>query len=273
MMLAATLVLGAMVGLALVFVGTGGGTFAVPLLAFVLHLSLASSVPIALLAIGLTAVLGAGAGLLEGRVRYRAALFVGATGMALAPVGGWLAQRLPEAPLTVAFALVMGSSAVAMYRRCGTRGTQAGQGSFERNLPSISSARSGRLVWTWPCAARLGGTGMASGMLSGLLGVSGGFVIVPALTRYSDLTAQSILFTSQAVIALVSLTAVGAAIARGGMAWSIALPFAGGTVGAMLLARPFIRRISGLRVQRAFAGLSGAVALVLLTRGMAGVTT
>ena len=60
-------------------------------------------------------------------------------------------------------------------------------------------------------------TGLLSGLLSGLLGVGGGFVIVPALGRYTNLEMKSIVATSLAVIALVSVSGVGAAIGHGGV--------------------------------------------------------
>ena len=74
-----------------------------------------------------------------------------------------------------------------------------------------------RLTWTLPCARALTGTGLLSGLTSGLLGVGGGFVIIPALTRYTDLNPRSIQRTSLAVIALVSLSGVTAAALKGSL--------------------------------------------------------
>ena len=70
-------------------------------------------------------------------------------------------------------------------------------------------------------------TGLLSGLLSGLLGVGGGFVVVPALTRYTNLNTQSVIATSLGVIALVSGGSVAAAAVGGSIAWPIAVPFAG----------------------------------------------
>ena len=111
-------------------------------------------------------------------------------------------------------------------------------------------------------------TGVVSGMLSGLLGVGGGFVIVPALTRYSDLAADSVVSTSLAVIALVSISGVASATLHGSMPWPIAWPFAVGAMVALLAGRRLAGRFSGPTLQRCFAVLSAVVALMLLVRGV-----
>jgi uncharacterized membrane protein YfcA len=258
--------LGTLIGFTLALTGAGGGILAVPLLVFALHQQVAQAAPVGLLAVGFAAMLGAALGLREGKVRYRAALLIGGTGMLAAPLGVWLSERLPNPPLTILFALVMAYSARSMYRRSlqvpGTTRPLA-------QPPCVRDPGTGRFIWTRPCAQVLSITGLSSGMLSGLLGVGGGFVIVPALTRYSDLAADGIVNTSLAVIALVSVSGVASAAARGAVNWDIALPFAGGAMLALVVGRQFAQRLAGPRLQRFFAWLSAAVALMLLLRSAA----
>ena len=258
--------LGAIVGATWALTGAGGGILAVPLLVFSLHLGLAESAPVGLLAVGLAAAVGAVLGLREGRVRYRAAMVIGGAGMLLAPLGVWMAQRVPNGPLTLAFALVLGWSARGMYLR--SLAPSAAPASRAEQPPCVRNPCTGRFIWTRPCAMALASTGMASGMLSGLLGVGGGFVIVPALTRYSDLTADSIVSTSLAVIALVSISGVASASLHGSMPWAIAAPFAIGAMVALLAGRRVAGRFSGPMLQRCFAALSALVAVMLLVRGV-----
>jgi hypothetical protein len=125
-----------------------------------------------------------------------------------------------------------------------------------------------RLTWTTPCAWALAGTGAVAGLLSGLLGVGGGFVIVPSLGHYTNLTARSIVATSLAVIALVSMGGVAAAAWQGAIDWRVAGPFAAGAVAALLAARPVAARLAGARLQQAFAVISAVVALLLLARSL-----
>ena len=263
------LVLGAVVGLILALAGAGGGILAVPLLVFGLHLSILEAAPVGLIAVGAASAFGAVLGLRDGLVRYRAAAVIGITGMLLAPVGVRLARLIPNAPLTVAFSIVLAWVAWRMFNQA--RRTVAGEAESphaQSRLPCVLNPNEGRLVWTLPCAWALAGTGAVSGVLSGLLGVGGGFVIVPSLSRYTNLAARSIFATSLAVIALVSAGGVAAAAWQGSIAWPIAGPFAVGAVVALLAGRLMAARLAGARLQQAFAVTSGAVSLLLLARGL-----
>jgi uncharacterized protein len=259
--------LGALVGLLLALTGAGGGILAVPLLVFALHLGVAEAAPIGLLAVGLAAAMSATLGLRDGVVRYRAAILMGGLAMVLAPLGVAAAQRVPDTPLTIAFAAVLALSAWRMWQRA-MQAIHARAAAARAALPCVLDARDGRLVWTRPCAQALALTGVAAGLLSGLLGVGGGFVIVPALTRFTELSARSVVATSLAVIALASIGGVGAAAWHGAIAWDIALPFAIGSVAASLLARAIAARVAGPRLQQGFAVISACVAVLLLVRGL-----
>jgi uncharacterized protein len=261
------LTLGAAVGLILALSGAGGGILAVPLLVFGLHLSIAQSAPIGLIAVGIASALGAVLGLRDGLVRYRAAALIGLVGMALAPLGVHLARIVPNEPLTIGFAFVLAFVALRMLRM--SFGASAADGGGRTgDCPCLLDARSGRLRWTWRCARSLAGTGVVSGILSGLLGVGGGFVIVPALTRFTNLTTRSIMASSLAVIALVSVGGVGAAALQGSVMWPVALPFAAGAALALLAGRLLAARLQGAHLQRAFAVTSLLVALLMVAKGL-----
>ena len=266
------LALGGAVGFILALTGAGGGILAVPLLVFGLHMSLKQAAPVGLIAVGLSAGVGAVLGLREGIVRYRAAALIGSVGMLFAPVGLWLAQRLPNAPLTIGFSVVLLYTAWRTYRQSlkpaalSPTACAAGDGSAP-DLPCLLNSASGRIHWTMPCARALAATGMVSGVLSGMLGAGGGFVIVPALTRNTNLAAHSILATSLAVITLVSASGVFAASMGGMVAWDIAAPFGLGAVGALLAGRVLARRLKGARLLQAFAAVSAAVSVLLFAKG------
>ena len=263
------LALGAIVGLILALTGAGGGILAVPLLVFGLHLSIAQAAPVGLIAVGAASAFGAVLGLREGLVRYRAAALIGITGMLLAPLGVHLARLIPNEPLMVAFALVLAWVALRMFnqaRRTAVGTTESPHAPSQ--LPCVLNPGEGRLIWTLPCAWALAATGAVSGILSGLLGVGGGFVIVPSLSRYTNLATRSILATSLAVIALVLVGGVSAAAWQGAIAWAIALPFAAGAIAALLAGRLIAARLAGAHLQKAFAITSGAVSLLLLARGL-----
>jgi uncharacterized membrane protein YfcA len=99
--------LGVFVGMMMALTGAGGGILSVPLLVFGLNLSVAGAGPIGLLAIAVAGSLGAINGLRTKLLRYRAALVMAGLGIVLAPIGVYLAQRIPNQPLMIAFAVVL----------------------------------------------------------------------------------------------------------------------------------------------------------------------
>lgn len=254
--------LGALIGVVLAFTGAGGGILAIPLLVLGLHLPLHQAGPVGLAAVGIASAVGAVVGLRSQIVRYRAAMLIGTMGMLLAPAGVTLAQYLPNRPLLVAFALLM----CWMAWNTLWPSTPKPQVSAEQSLPCRVGHAGGRLVWTSSCVRALAGTGALSGLLSGLLGVGGGFVIVPALIRHTDLDIRSVQATSLAVIALVSISGVIAAVWHGTMNWSVAAPFSAGATIAMLLGQRFAQRLSAVYLKQAFAWVSMLVAGMMLLR-------
>lgn len=261
--LALVMTLGALIGMVMALTGAGGGVLAIPLLVFGLHLPVQQAAPVALVAVGLAALIAAALGLRQRIVRYRAAALIGSVGMLIAPLGVMLAQWLPNRPLLGAFALVLMYSAWRMLQ--GAESTVALSESVLCRVNEVDH----RLTWTAPCARALAGTGVIAGLLSGLLGVGGGFVIVPALRRHTDLEIRSIQATSLAVIALVSTSGVAAATFHGPVLWAVALPFAAGSVMALLVGQQLARRLDAGRLQQAFAWFSVLVALLMLARAFA----
>lgn len=257
--------LGSLVGLVLGLSGAGGGIIAVPLLVFGLNLPMKMAAPVGLIAVGMAAGFAALLGLREGIVRYRAAALIGLFGMLLAPFGVWLAQRIPNAPLLMGFSLILLYTAWRMFQQ--SRQTPVDDNACH-GQPCKIDPNVGRFLWTLPCARALAGTGMLSGLFSGLLGVGGGFVIVPALSRYTDLGARSVVATSLAVIALVAVGGITAAAVQGTIVWSIALPFSAGALLGLLLGRLISSRLAGPRLQQSFAVLCVMVALLLFARGL-----
>ncbi|MEB0135151.1 sulfite exporter TauE/SafE family protein [Actimicrobium sp. CCC2.4] len=262
------LLLGITVGIILALTGAGGGILAVPLLVFGAGLGMAETGPIGLLAVGLAATLGALLGLRNKTVRYKAALLIAGVGIVCSPFGLWLAQRTPNRPLTIVFAAVLLYVAFRTFMK--TRPATSTRVPLTTPVPPcmLDDTR-GKLSWTAPCAWSLALSGMAAGLLSGLLGVGGGFVMVPALQRYTNLSAQSVVATSLAVISLVSMSGVIASAVTGHLQWAVAIPFSVGAVLGMLAGRQLAARLAGPQLQRSFALVSAVVALALLVRALA----
>jgi hypothetical protein len=255
--------LGLTVGLILALTGAGGGILAVPLLVYGAHLSLPQAAPIALLAVGMAAALGAALGLRAGVVRYKASLLIAATGMALAPLGLWLAQQIDNRWLGALFAAVLLLVAYRTFRQ--SRDLLARERQVDApDEACVRDAAHGRFIWTTRCARALSMAGALGGLLSGLLGVGGGFVLVPALQRFTDLDIRSIIATSLAVIALISLSGVVTSAFAGTLYWGVAVPFTAGALAGMFGGRLIAPRVAGRHLQAGFALVAAAVAVGML---------
>lgn len=254
--------LGTLVGLIMALTGAGGGVLAVPLLIFGLQLNMHQAAPVALLAVGSTALLGALLGLREGVVRYRSAALIGGAAMLSAPLGVWLAQRLPQAPLLMAFSLVLGWTAWKMA-------ALSQRPTAEAVTPPCSvNVQTGRVRWTQKCAWLLGATGVVSGLLTGLLGVGGGFVIVPSLTRLSNLDAKSISATSLAVISMATLSGLWAAVNQGQVNMELAAPFGLASILALLAGRRIALHLPAPTLRMIFAVVTVVVSVLVMRRGL-----
>jgi uncharacterized protein len=216
----------------------------------------------------LPATLGAVMGLKNGTVRYKAALLIATAGIICSPLGLWLAQRTPNRPLTILFACVLMYVAFRVFKRSLPPSPASKAAVATKPPPCVLDAQRGKLNWTAPCAWALTVSGVIAGGLSGLLGVGGGFVMVPALQRYTNLTAQSVLATSLAVIALVSMAGVAASSAAGHLQWAVALPFSVGALFGMAGGRLIAARLAGPHLQRGFAAVSMLVAVALLVKAL-----
>lgn len=258
--------LGILIGTVLALTGAGGTIVAVPLLMAVLHLTIAEAAPIALFAVCLSSGVAAILAHRQSNVRYRAAGFIAITGIVTAPLGIWLAQRLPNVPLIIVFASVLCYVAINMLRQSKLQQDRANLPPDIASIPCQLSYEHGRLIWNWPCARALAFSGAIAGFLSGLLGVGGGFVVIPALRKATDLPMPSILATALAVVALVSATGVAATVFIGSINWPVALPFAAGALIGMLIGRKIAGHLAASRLQQGFAVVLMGVSIWMIVR-------
>ncbi|MCX5590019.1 sulfite exporter TauE/SafE family protein [Alcaligenes endophyticus] len=255
------LLLGALTGLSLGLTGAGGGILAIPALVLGLGLSLSTATPIALLAVGCAALLGAVDGLRKHIVRYRAALFMAAVGALCTKMGLWLGHHLPERYLLIAFALLMLWIATKMLR-------SAAKEAIPHTKPCLLNPETGRFHWTARSSATLATIGASAGLFSGMLGVGGGFLIVPSLRRYSNLSMHSIVATSLLLIALVSLSGAAVALSSGAHIPTLGWLFTGAALLGMLFGRAIASHIPAHTLQQGFSILTAVVAVILLIKSL-----
>jgi uncharacterized membrane protein YfcA len=251
------LVSGGIVGLSLGLTGGGGAIFAVPLLVYGLGVVPQQAVGVSLVAVGATSAVGFVAQWRQRQVEVRTGLLFALAGMAGAPVGAWLGSRLPDPVLLILFAALMVTVAVRLWQKAGRAGesqSMPSEGNRCDDGPTCRRDAAGRLFLDQRCAFLLLGLGVATGILSGLFGVGGGFVIVPALVLFSGMSIRRAVGTSLMVITLVSASA---AVSRLWAGQSFNLPeiglfVAGGTAG-LLLGNQIGQHLPERSLQRFFA--------------------
>lgn len=255
------LALGSVIGLLLALTGAGGGILAVPALTLGLGLTMTEASPVALLTVAVAATIGMAGGFIRGRVRIRAALLISATGITIAPIGQHLAHLVPERWLAGIFSCVMLIVAARIF--------SGANKPLARSKTCVIDTRTGRIDWNLISFIKLSIIGLMSGLATGLLGVGGGFIVVPALIRCSDIAMNGIIATSLTVIALISSGAVIAAASTGHLVLSTeVLLFIAGAAIAMTVGRQFAHRISAAGLQKAFAMLLSIVAAIMLFKSL-----
>jgi uncharacterized membrane protein YfcA len=115
--------------------------------------------------------------------------------------------------------------------------------------------------------------GTAVGFLTGLFGVGGGFVIVPALTLVLGFTMPQAIGTSLLVIAINAATALAARVGTSGIEWSVALPFTVSALAGVLAGSRVAGRVDAAVLVRWFAGALVALSLYITTTTLTALTS
>jgi uncharacterized membrane protein YfcA len=272
----AAVVLGLLIGLALGGLGGGGSILAVPVLVHLAGQSAASATATSLVAVGAASLVAGYGHARAGHVRWGAATAF----VVLAVPGSWLGAainaRLDGDVLLLAFSGLVLLAAHRMLTACPTCTAAGAERALEAAAPTSGGA--GRIALAPPVVeldrqagpeaqtrgrATYGKVLVAAtlvGLLTGLFGVGGGFVIVPALTLALGMRLPTAIGTSLAII--VGNSAVALAF-RGvdAVDWGTAAPFAGTMLVGSALGAAYSTRLPAERTLQAFAGLLAAVAV------------
>lgn len=266
-----SLIFGAVVGLSLGLTGGGGAIFAVPLLVYGLNVPTREAVGISLAAVGVTSFVGFVNRWRTKQVEIRTGLLFAIAGMIGAPIGSWIAGLLPEALLLSLFAGLMVVVAIRLWQQAARPGTETAKcpTSEHQDGPTCQRDAAGTLMLTSRCAVLLLIVGVLTGILSGLFGVGGGFVIVPSLVLFSGMSIHRAVGTSLLVIALVSVSGVASHLWAGrAISPSVTGMFVLGGVAGLFAGQQIGRRLSGPVLQKMFAVAILAVAAFVVVRNL-----
>lgn len=222
-------------GFVLGLLGGGGSIMAVPILVYLVGMSEKVGIATSLLVVGATSAIAAGFHARAGNVAWRTGLIFGGFAMLGAYLGGQLARFIPGEVLLGAFALVMLVSAGMMLRR-------------KKQADEPSDAEHVR-----PALLRLIPMGLGVGLLTGMVGAGGGFVIVPALVVLAGMPMRRAIGTSLAVIALNSFAGFAGYLSHLEIDFGVALTFIVASVVGTFLGTWASHRIDASRLRTGFA--------------------
>lgn len=237
--------LGAAVGAVLGVLGGGGSVLAVPALVYGLGQPASQAVPTSLAVVGAAAAVGVLPRIRAGQVRWAVAAVFGAAGILASFAGAWVNHRLPEPVVLAGFALLM----VVV-------GGRLLLGSTPETGRALASPRARTLA--------LVAAGAVVGFLTGLFGVGGGFLVVPALVLVVGMPMHAAVGTSLVVIVINAAAGFVAHLGQASLDLQVVGTFAAGALGAALLAGRLGQRLDGRRLARAFGALVLAVAVAML---------
>jgi uncharacterized membrane protein YfcA len=264
-----TALLGALVGLSLGLTGGGGAIFAVPILVYALGVQPRDAVGISLLTVGCTALVGFVQRARRGMVEFPTGLLFALAGMIGAPLGSRIADLIPEALLLSIFAGLMLLIAVRMWIKANDQSAHLPIIADDNAGPTCQRDPEGRLRLTSQCAMLLGLVGLGAGVLSGMFGVGGGFIIVPALVSFACMGMQRAVGTSLLIITLVSFSGTASHILSGkDISIPTAAVFTVGSLVGLFMGSWMAQRLAGPTLQRFFAIAILLVAVYVIARSI-----
>lgn len=250
-MVIAALAFGVIVGGLLGLVGGGGSILAVPALVYGVGMPLSAAIPSALVVVGASAVMAV-LPRLRRDVDWSLALIIGAVGGATAFAGTAVNALLEPQLLLIVFAVIMVLAGLRMILPVASR---AGH----------DVADDGTIIWRRRLPKAVA-TGVVVGFLTGLLGVGGGFLIVPALALVLGLPMTQAVGTSLVIVVVNSL---GGFISHAGQLevdWALTGAFAGTAMVASYIAGRIGRQLPERVLKRGFASLVFVVAAYVVSR-------
>lgn len=233
------LLLAVLIGLSLGLLGGGGSILTVPIFVYVLGYDAKEAIAMSLAVVGAVSLFGAVGHWRAGNVNLRVALIFGVVAMAGTYLGARLAVYFSGAAQLALFAVVMLLAAVFMFR--GGPAPRAAAGAGEE--PAVAEMPLLLIVVE----------GLAVGALTGLVGVGGGFLIVPALVLLGRLPMKQAVGTSLLVIALKSAAGFYGYLGQVAVPWAFMTLFSAVAIVGILGGAYLVRFVPQHALKRAFA--------------------
>lgn len=248
--------LAACIGLSLGLIGGGGSVLALPILVYVMGIPPKSAIAMTLVIVGTVSLLGVIPHWRAKNVVLKTAIIFGSATMLGAFIGAKIATLpiVTESLQMMLFAIMMLLAAVFMIRRSSQPSNADSQLAFYPRPVC-------KYCWLW-----LMTEGLGVGILTGLVGVGGGFAIVPALVLLGNVPMKKAIGTSLLIIAFNSVAGFLGYLGQVSLNWNLMLSFiiaaSLGTIPGAYLAQ----FVPAQKLQKTFGYFLLAVAALVLVQ-------
>jgi uncharacterized membrane protein YfcA len=264
--------LGVAVGLSLGLIGGGGSILAVPILVYVLNVEPKSAIAMSLVIVGAVSLLGIIPHWQQQNVNLKIALIFAPTAM----IGSYLGARIATLPFIsgtlqlIAFAVMMLMAGILMIRDTHLRNPSP-EIQLSMTSTTLSTSAPGSTVEKkhgieLPAWILIPLEGLGVGILTGFVGIGGGFAIIPALVLLGKTPMKEAIGTSLIIIAFKSVTGFLGYINHVSVDWilmgSFTVAASFGTVGGAYLTQ----FIHPKHLQQWFGYFVIAVAIFMLVK-------
>ncbi len=269
-----------LIGLSLGMLGGGGSILTVPVFVYLLGYAAKPAIAMSLPVVGITSFAGALGHLRAGNLHLRTAIPFGAATMMGAYLGARLSVFVSGTAQLVLLSLIMMASAISMFRssmKKGSTGT-AGKGSFNGNGEGNASTDTSPSTDTVSAPSSNAPSSLAIivlvgffvGMLTGTVGVGGGFLIVPALVLLARVSIHQAIGTSLLVISVTTAAGYAGYAGRYDIPWQFLAIFAAIAVSGSLAGVALSQRVPAAKLKRSFATLLIVIGALMLYKNLAG---
>jgi len=253
-------IIGIIIGLVLGLTGSGGSVFAVPLLILFVGLPVQEAMGLSLAAVAASSFYGVSQRLKSNLILYTPGLILALSGAAFAPLGKWIASFTESNILIMGVTALTVIIAIRMWRQASVHPedaaiVRASEEEIEEPTGLLCKlGHKGQFELKPRCIVGLLFGGAVIGLLSGLFGVGGGFLIVPLLMFLSQVNIKNAVSTSLLIITIISLSGfVSYYIISENFQWLLLGKIVLGGMIGMFLGIKISVYIAGSRLQKTFA--------------------
>ncbi|MFZ4474679.1 MAG: sulfite exporter TauE/SafE family protein [Saprospiraceae bacterium] len=238
----------ALIGISLGLIGGGGSILTVPVLVYLFGIDPVLATAYSLFIVGSTSLVGAFPKYQEGLVNIKTAVIFGIPAiLAVYVTRAYLVPMIPNPVFSLGDFVV--SKAMLMMGLFATLMVFASYSMIRDKKASVKPEEVGPQQFNYPMILT---EGAVVGILTGLVGAGGGFLIIPALVLFSKLPMKQAVGTSLLIIAAKSLIGFTGDLAQYKMDWSLLGIVTGLAIVGIFIGNRLSRSVDGDKLKKAF---------------------